>query len=89
MIPTNIQSIFFFKDKYNLDSCIDYLIKNNLDNYKRVNEDRFYYRYTYQSRIKLQNKNYMKQVHYIDNGNIKIEYYIKPQIIYDFVINLN
>jgi len=84
----NIQSIYFSKHNYSIDDSIIYLKKNKLDNYKRINEDRYYYRFTFQSRIKLQNNNYYKQTEYLDNSNIKIEHYTKPEIKIDFIINL-
>ena len=83
-----IQSIFFSKNKYSIDNAIEYLTKNNLDNYKRINTDKYYYRFTYQSRIQLQNNNYYKQIEYLDDSNIKIEHYTKPKIEYEFIINL-
>ena len=82
----NIQSIFFNKEKYTLENSIEYLSKNNLINYKRVNEDKYYFRFTYQSRIKLQNQNYIKQIKFLDDNNIKIEHYIKQDIKYDFIV---
>jgi hypothetical protein len=82
----NVQSIFFNKEKYTLENSIEYLSKNNLINYKRVNEDKYYFRFTYQSRIKLQNQNYIKQIKFLDDNNIKIEHYIKPDIKYDFIV---
>jgi len=84
-----IQSIFFSKNKYSIDSAIEYLKLNNLDSYKRINEDRYYYRFTFQSRIKLQNQNYYKQIEYIDNSDIKIEHYYKPEIQYNFEVDFN
>jgi hypothetical protein len=83
-----IQSIFFSKNKYNIDDAIEYLKKNKLDNYKRINTDKYYYRFTYQSRIQLQNNNYYKQIEHLDNSDIKIEHYTKPEIKIDFIINL-
>ena len=85
----NIQSIFFNKQKYTLENAIKYLIENDLINYKRINEDKYNFRFTYQSRIKLQNQYYIKQIKILDDGNIKIEHYIKPEIKYDFVVNFN
>ena len=85
----NIQSIFFNKQKFTLENAIKYLIDNDLINYKRINEDKYNFRFTYQSRIKLQNQHYIKQLKYLDDGNIKIEHYIKPEIKYDFVVNFN
>ena len=84
----NIQSIYFSKHKYSIDDSIIYLKKNKLDHYKRINEDKYYYRFTFQSRIKLQNNNYYKQTEYLDDSNIKIEHYTKPEIKIDFIINL-
>ena len=83
-----IQSIFFSKNKYSIDDAIEYLKKNKLDNYKRINTDKYYYRFTYQSRIQLQNNNYYKQIEHLDNSDIKIEHYTKPEIKIDFIINL-
>lgn len=85
----NIQSIYFNKQKYTIEKSIEYLIDNNLNNFKRINEDKYYYRFTYQSRIKLQQQNYIKQIKYLEENNIKIEHYIKPEIKYDFVVNFN
>jgi hypothetical protein len=82
----NIQSIFFNKEFFTLESSTEYLIKENLNNYKRINEDRYYYRFTYQSRIKLQNQNYVKHTKFLEDGNIKIEYYIKPEMKLEFVV---
>lgn len=85
----NIQSIFFNKEKYSLEKSTEYLINNKLSNFKRINEDRYYNRFTYQSRIKLQNQNFLKQIKYLDDGNIKIEHYIKPEVNFDFTVNFN
>jgi len=85
----NIQSIYFSKHKYTIDESINYLKKNNLDHYKRINEDKYYNRFTYQSRIKLQNKNYYKQIKYLDDSNIKIDYYTKPEIKYNLTIEFD
>jgi hypothetical protein len=82
----NIQSIFFNKEKYSLEKSTEYLMKNEWGNFKRINEDRYYYRFTYQSRIKLQNQNFIKQIKILEEGNIKIEYYIKPEIKLDFIV---
>jgi len=82
----NIQSIFFNKEFFTLESSTEYLIKENLGNYKRINEDRYYYRFTYQSRIKLQNQNYVKQTKFLEDGKIKIEHYTKPVIKMEFVV---
>lgn len=82
----NIQSIFFNKEKYTLEKSTEYLIKENLINYRRINEDRYYFRFTYQSRIKLQNQNYIKQVKFLDEGNIKIEHYTKPEMKLEFIV---
>ena len=71
-----VQSIFFNKNKFNIEDCKDYLKKNNLDKYKRINVDKFNIRITYNSRIKLQNDNYIRQVRHISDG-IKVEYYNK------------
>ena len=84
----NIQSIFFLKNKFSLNSSTDCLIKNNLGNFKRINEDKYYYRFTYQSRLKLQEQNYIRQVEYFDNNNIKIEHYTKLEISPSFIIDL-
>lgn len=83
----NIQSIFFNKDSFTLESSTEYLIKENLGNYKRINEDRYYYRFTYQSRIKLQNQNYVKHIKFLEGGNIKIEHYIKPVLKLNFMVS--
>lgn len=85
----NIQSIFFNKQIFSLEKSTQYLINNKLTNFKRVNEDRYYYRFTYQSRIKLQQQNFIKQIKYLEDGNIKVEHYIKPQISFDFIVNFN
>jgi len=85
----NIQSIFFSKNKYSIDDAIEYLIKNKLDNYKRINTDKYYYRFTFQSRIQLQNNNYYKQIKHIDDSNIKIEHYTKPEITYNLTIEFD
>jgi hypothetical protein len=85
----NIQSIYFSKHKYTIDESINYLKKNKLDHYKRINEDKYYYRFTFQSRIKLQNNNYYKQIEYLDDSNIKIDYYTKPEIIYNLTIEFD
>lgn len=84
-----IQSIFFSKNTYSLEKSTEYLINNNLTNFKRINEDRYYYRFTYQSRIKLQNQNYIKQIKFLDNNNIKIEHYIKPNVNKEFLVKFN
>jgi hypothetical protein len=82
----NIQSIFFNKEKFSLEASTEYLIKENLGDYKRINEDRYYYRFTYQSRIKLQNQNYIKQTKFLEDGKIKIEHYTKPVIKMEFIV---
>jgi hypothetical protein len=87
MNTLNIQSIFFNKQKYSLITSTEYLTKNELSNFKRINEDKFYYRYTYQSRIKLQNQNYIKQVKILEEGNIKIEHYVKPILKNQFIVS--
>jgi len=71
-----IQSIFFDKNKYNIEDCKDYLKKINLDKYKRINIDKYNYRFTYNSRIQLQNDNYIRQVKQISDG-VRLEYYNK------------
>ena len=71
-----IQSIFFDKNKYNIEDCKDYLKKNHLDKYKRINIDKYNYRFTYNSRIQLQNDNYIRQVKQISDG-VRLEYYNK------------
>jgi len=76
----NIQSIFFNKNNYTLEKATEFLINNSLSNFKRINEDKYYYRFTYQSRIKLQNNNYIKQIKYLEDNTIKIEHYIKLNI---------
>jgi hypothetical protein len=76
----NIQSIFFNKNNYTLKTATEYLINNSLSNFKRINEDKYYYRFTYQSRLKLQNNNYVKQIKYLEDNTIKIEHYIKLNI---------
>ena len=83
----NIQSIFFNKNKFTLEKSTEYLIKNELINYKRVNEDKYYYRFTYQSRIKLQNQNYIKNTKFLEDGDIKIEYYTKPEMKLNFTVS--
>jgi hypothetical protein len=83
----NIQSIFFNKNKFTLNTSTEYLIKNSLGNFKRINEDKYYYRFTYQSRIKLQNDNYIKNTKFLEDGNIKIEYYLKPEIKLNFIVS--
>ena len=83
----NIQSIFFNKNKYTLKLSTDYLIQNDLSNFKRINEDKYYYRFTYQSRIKLQNQNYIKNTKFLEDGDIKIEYYTKPEIKLNFTVS--
>lgn len=83
---SNIQSIFFNKNNYNIEKATKYLIENNLSNFKRINEDKYYYRFTYMSRIKLQHENYIKQIKYLEDNTIKIEYYIKPQIKCNFIV---
>jgi hypothetical protein len=83
----NIQSIFFNKEKFSLETSTEYLIKENLTNYKRINEDRYYYRYTFQSRIKLQNQNFVKQIKFLEEGAIKIEHYTKPEIKLEFIVS--
>ena len=88
-MPLNIQSIFFNKQNYTLEKSIEYLNNNNLGNFKRINEDKYYYRFTYQSRIKLQQQHFIKQIKYLEDNNIKIEHYIKPEIKYNFVVNFN
>lgn len=87
MNTLNIQSIFFNKQKYSLITSTEYLTKNELSNFKRINEDKFYYRYTYQSRIKLQNQNYIKQVKILEEGKIKIEHYVKPILKNQFIVS--
>jgi hypothetical protein len=76
----NIQSIFFNKNNYTLEKATEFLINNSLSNFKRINEDKYYYRFTYQSRIKLQNNNYVKQIKFLEDNTIKIEHYIKLNI---------
>ena len=83
----NIQSIFFNKEFFSLESSTEYLIKENLENYKRINEDRYYYRFTYQSRIKLQHQNFVKQIKFLDDGAIKIEHYTKPELKLEFIVS--
>jgi hypothetical protein len=83
----NIQSIFFNKNNFSLENSTEYLIKNDLINYKRVNEDKYYYRFTYQSRIKLQNQNYIKNTKFLEDGDIKIEYYTKLHIKPNFTVS--
>jgi hypothetical protein len=85
----NIQSIFFNKRIFTLNNSTEWLINNKLGDFKRVNEDRYYYRYTFQSRIKLQQQNYIKQTKYIENDNIKIEHYTKPDFKVDFLVEFN
>lgn len=80
-----IQSIFFDKNKYDLETCRDFLIKNNYGNYQRINTNKYYYRFTYCSRIKLQYDNYIKQIKIIKDG-IKIEYYNKINNEINFVL---
>lgn len=82
----NIQSIFFNKEKFSLEKSTEYLTKNEWNNFKRINEDRYYYRFTYQSRIKLQNQNYIKQIKFLEDGNIKIEHYVKPEPKLEFIV---
>ena len=82
----NIQSIFFNKESFSLEASTEYLIKENLGDYKRINEDKYYYRFTYQSRIKLQNQNYVKQTKFLEDGKIKIEHYTKPVIKMEFIV---
>jgi uncharacterized membrane protein len=89
IIMLNIQSIYFSKHKYTIDESINYLKKNKLDHYKRINEDKYYYRFTFQSRIKLQNNNYYKQIEYLDDSNIKIDHYTKPEITYNLTIEFD
>jgi hypothetical protein len=83
----NIQSIFFNKNKFSLENATEYLTKNDLSNFKRINEDRYYYRFTYQSRIKLQNQNYIKNTKFLEDGDIKIEYYTKLHIEPNFTVS--
>ncbi|AIW01912.1 MAG: hypothetical protein ASQ68_gp22 [Yellowstone Lake virophage 6] len=83
----NIQSIFFNKNKFSLNSSTEYLTNNELSNFKRINEDKYYYRFTYLSRIKLQNQNYIKQTKFLEDGNIKIEYYTKPEVKLNFTVS--
>jgi hypothetical protein len=83
----NIQSIFFNKNKFSLENATEYLTKNELSNFKRINEDRYYYRFTYLSRIKLQNQNYIKNTKFLEDGNIKIEYYTKPELKLNFTVS--
>jgi hypothetical protein len=83
----DIQSIFFNKEKYDLKSSTEYLIKEKLGHFKRANEDRYYFRFTFQSRIKLQNQNYIKQIKFLENNSIKIEHYIKPKLNLEFIVN--
>ena len=83
----NIQSIFFNKNKFTLETSTEYLIKNDLGNFKRINTDKYYFRFTYQSRIKLQNNNYIKHIKFLEDGNIKIEYYLRPEIKLNFIVD--
>jgi len=82
----NIQSIFFNKNNYTLEKATEYLINNSLSNFKRINEDKYYYRFTYQSRLKLQNNNYVKQIKYLEDNTIKIEHYIKLNINHNLLV---
>jgi len=89
MNSLNIQSIFFNKLKFTEITATEYLIKNSLGNFKRINTDRYYYRFTYQSRIKLQQDNFIKQVEFLEEGNIKIEHYYKPEVKLTFEVRFN
>ena len=41
----NIQSIFFNKNNFTLEKATEFLINNSLSNFKRINEDKYYYRF--------------------------------------------
>lgn len=81
----NIQSIFFLKEFYTIEQATKILIENNLV-FKRINIDQYYFRFTFQSRLQLQKKNFVKKINYIDDNKIKIESYIliKTPIICSF-----
>lgn len=82
----NIQSIFFNKNNFTLEKATEFLINNSLSNFKRINEDKYYYRFTYQSRLKLQKENYVKQIKYLEDNTIKIEHYIKLHIKHNLLV---
>lgn len=89
MNSLNIQSIFFSKNKFSLETATEWLIKNDLGHFKRINEDRYYYRFTYKSRIKLQQQNYIRQVEFYEENSIKIEHYTKLEITQSFIVDFN
>ena len=80
-----LQSIFFNKNKYNLETAKKYLLNNNYGKYKRINEDKYYIRFTFNSRIKLQKNNYIKEIEFLGD-DIKIFRYTKENKEPNFTI---
>jgi len=80
-----LQSIFFNKNKYNLETAKKYLLNKNYGKYKRINEDKYYIRFTYNSRIILQKNNFIKNIEFLGD-DIKIFRYTKENKEPNFTI---